>query len=140
MHRFPSEGWTAAYKNAINHNHAYRNAAEPWIFGSVAFIVQADPSLGLEHDSGVILDLHRGECRDAKFVEGHGRPPEAEFVIAGSYEQWKEIIEGKRDPTKAMLEGRLKLARGHLPTLVRFVEASRQLVVSASRVPTEFLV
>lgn len=140
MHRFPSKGWTTAYKNAINHNHAYRKAAKPWTFGSVALIVQCDLSLGLEQDAGVILDVHQGECRDARFVEGKSRPVEAEFVIVGSYQQWKDVIEDRLDPTKAMLESRLKLARGHLPTLVRFVEASRELVVSASRVPTEFLV
>jgi len=140
MHRFPSEGWTEAYRNAINYNLAFRKAAEPWTFGSVALIVHRDPSLGLERDTGVILDVHEGKCRDARFVEGQARPPEAEFVTVGSYQQWKDIIEGRRDPTKAMIEGRLELARVHLPTLIRFREASRQLAASASRVPTEFLV
>ncbi|MDH3200769.1 MAG: hypothetical protein OEM15_07740 [Myxococcales bacterium] len=140
MHRFPSKGWTKAYKSAINYNLAFRKAAEPWTFGSVALIVQCDLSLGLEQDTGVILDVHEGKCRDARFVEGHARPPEAEFVTVGSYQQWKDIIEGRQDPTKAMIEGRLELARGHLPTLIRFREASRELVASASRVPTEFLV
>jgi putative sterol carrier protein len=62
MHRFPSEGWTEAYKNAIN----------------------------------------------------------------------------RIDPIKGMMEGKLKLTKGHLPTIIRFIESSRQLVMSASRVPTEF--
>ena len=140
MHRFPSQGWMEAYKNAINYDLAYRQLAEPWTFGSVALIIQGDLSLGFERDTGVILDVHEGKCHRAKFVEGHGRPPEAEFVIVGSYQHWKDIIERRLDPTKAMLEGRLKVARGHLPTLIKFREASRQLVASASRVPTEFLV
>jgi hypothetical protein len=37
------------------------------------------------------------------------------------------------------MEGKLKLTKGHLPTMIRFVESSRQLVMSASRVPTEFV-
>jgi hypothetical protein len=37
-----------------------------------------------------------------------------------------------------MMEGKLKLARGHLPTIIRYVESSRQLVASASKVPTDF--
>jgi putative sterol carrier protein len=140
MHRFPSEGWTEAYKNAINYNLAFHKAAETWTFGFVALIVQCDVSLGLEQDTGVILDVHEGKCRDARFVKGHSRPSEAEFVTVGSYQQWKDIIERRLDPTKAMIEGRLRLARGHLPTLIRFREASRELAASARRVPTEFLV
>ncbi len=138
MHRFPSKRWVEAYKSAINYNLAYRKAAEPWTFGSVALIVQRDPSLGLGRDTGVVLDVNEGKCHDARLVEGYARPLEAEFVVVGSYQQWKDIVERRLDPTKAMFEGRLELARGHLPTLTRFREASLQLVASASRVPTEF--
>ena len=129
MHRFPSEDWTQAYKNAVNHNPAYRRAGKPWTFGSVAIIVQCDLSLGLRQDTGVILDVHEGACRGARFIEGIASTEEAAFVIVGSYQRWKDVIEGK-----------LKLTKGHLPTLIRFVEPSRQLVASACRVPTEFLV
>ena len=51
----------------------------------------------------------------------------------------REVIEGRLDPIKGMMEGKLKLTRGHLPTMIRFVEASRQLVVSAAHVPTRFV-
>ena len=137
MHRFPSEEWTEAYKNALNHNHAYREAGKPWTFGAVAMVVQCDLSLGIEHDVGIVLDVHAGECRGATFVERVG-DSDAEFVIVGAYRRWKDVIEGRLDPIKAMMEGKLRLARGHLPTIVRFVESSRQLVASASKVPTEF--
>jgi putative sterol carrier protein len=48
------------------------------------------------------------------------------------------VIEGKLDPMKAMMEGKLKLSRGDLPTIIRFVEPSRALVASARKVPTWF--
>jgi putative sterol carrier protein len=138
MHRFPSEEWTEAYKNALNNNRAYREAGKPWTFGAVAMIVRCDLSLGIEHDVGMILDVHRGECRGARFVERIGDPEEAAFVIVASYERWRDVIEGRLDPIKGMMEGKLKLTKGHLPTIIRFIESSRQLVMSASRVPTEF--
>ncbi len=139
MHRFPSEEWTEAYKNAINSSRAYRKAGKHWTFGAVAMVVQSDPSLGIEQDTGMILDVHEGECRGARFVEGIGSPEDAAFVIVGSYQRWKEVIEGRLDLIKGMMEGKLKLTKGHLPTLIRCVESSRQLVMSASQVPTKFL-
>jgi hypothetical protein len=36
------------------------------------------------------------------------------------------------------MEGKLKLVRGHLPTIIRFVEPARIVVASASKVPTDF--
>lgn len=101
-------------------------------------IVRSDPDNGLERDAGIVLDVHRGECRGARFVEGDNDPQDAEFVIVATYARWRDVIEGRLDPIKGMMEGKLKLARGHLPTIIRFVEPSRLIVTSASKVPTWF--
>ena len=138
LHRFPSEEWTAAFKVALNSNRAYREAAKLWKFGPVAIIVRGDPASGVEHDACVIVDVHEGHCREAEFVRGVHDPKSAKFVIVGSYARWKEVIEGKLDPIKAMMQGKLRLTRGHLPTILQRVESARQLVKSACKVPTRF--
>jgi len=138
VHRFPSAEWTAALKIALNNDRAYREVGKAWTFGAVAMIVRSDPANGVERAAGIILDVHAGECRSARFVEGTDDPADAEFVIVASYARWKDVIEGKLDPIKGMMEGKLKLTRGHLPTIIRFVEPSRLVVSSASKVPTDF--
>lgn len=138
MHRFPSEQWTQALKVALNNDRAYREAGKPWTFGSVALIVKSDPSNGVAEDAGMILDVHQGACRSARFIEGLGASADAEFVIVGSYSRWKDVIERKLDPIKGLMEGKLKLVRGHLPTIILFVEPARMVVASASKVPTDF--
>ena len=85
-----------------------------------------------------MLHVHRGECQGARFIEGESDPTDADFVIVGSYARWRAVIEGRLDPIKGMMEGKLRLVRGHLPTIIRFVEPSRLLVASASKVPTRF--
>ena len=139
MHRFPSAEWAAAYQTALNNNPAYRDAGKCWIFGSVAMVVRGDPTIGLLRDVGVVLDVRGGQCLAARFVDGIDASKAADFAFVASYARWQEIIEAKLDPIKALMEGKLKLARGDLPTIVRFVEAARQLVVSATKVPTCFL-
>lgn len=138
LHRFPSAEWTQALKVALNNHRGYREAGKPWRFGAVALIVRAAPEQGLAEDAGIVLDVHQGTCRGARFVEGESDPSDAAFVIVGAYARWRDVIEGRLDPMKAMMEGKLKLARGHLPTFIRFVEPSRMVVASASKVPTLF--
>lgn len=138
LNLFPSAEWAAAYQVALNHNPAYRDAGQCWTFGSVAIVVLGDPTIGLASDVGVVLDVHGGECREASFVEGIDSLEAAEFTFVASYARWQEIIEGRLDPIKGLMEGKLKLCRGELSTIVRFVEAARQLVVSATKVPTVF--
>lgn len=137
-HRFPSEEWTQAYKDAVNNNGAYRTAGKEWTFGSVAMVISKDPSLGIDDDVGMILDVSEGQCHGTEFVKGMHRVQGAPFIIVAPYSEWKTVITGGLDPIKGMMQGRLKLTKGHLPTMLRFVESSRQLVNSAAQVPTDF--
>jgi len=125
-HRFPSEEWTDAYAE--------------WTHGKVAMVIQADPDMGIDEDTAMILDVDRGRCHGTAYVKGMDQVEAADppFVIVAPYERWKQVIGGEIDPIKGMMQGKLKLTKGHLPTMLRFVESSRQLVVSASSVPTEF--
>jgi len=136
--RFPSSEWCAAYKDGINANAAYKLAGKDWKHGPVAMVVTADPAIGLPEDQAMWLDLDQGTCRDCRLV-GRAEAENAAFVIVASYARWKEVIRKQLDPTKGMMQNRLKLTKGHMPTMVRFVTASKELVESTSRVPTQFL-
>jgi len=137
-HKFPSAEWTAAYKDALNANPAYRKAGKDWTHGAVAMVIKAEPSIGIERDVAMILDVHEGVCRETRYVSAD-QAQEAPFVIVADYARWKQVIQREIEPIKAMMQGKLKLTKGHLPTIVRYVESSRQLVESASQVATEFL-
>jgi putative sterol carrier protein len=134
---FPSPEWATAYKDAINLNAAYKAAAKDWTHGAVAMVVKADPALRIEEDTALLLDMHQGECRGAKIVPAR-EAESAAFVIQAPYALWKIVIRGELDPTKGMMQGRLKLTKGHMPTMVKYVTASKELVASTSRVSTKF--
>lgn len=136
--RFPSAEWCAAYREAINANPGYRSAGKEWTHGPVAMVVTAEPSIGIPEDTAMWLDLHQGECKDCRLVSRE-EAEKAGFVIVASYARWKEVIRGQLDPTKGMMQNRLKLTKGHMPTMVKFVTASKELVASTSRVPTKFV-
>lgn len=135
--KFPSAEWTAAFKDAINANPGYAKSGKDWTHGKVAYVVKARPALGFDRDMAMVLDLHGGVCREAQMVTG-ADAQSADFVIVAEYERWKEVLSGQIDPTKAMMQNKLKLERGHLPTIVKFVVASKELVRSALAIDTEY--
>ena len=137
LHLFPSPEWAAAYKDAINENPRYKEAGKDWTHGVVAMVVKAEPALGLPEDVGLWLDVHGGECRGTRIITA----PEAAaaaFVIVSTHALWKQVIRRELDPIKAMMQGKLKLTKGHMPTIVKYVNSSRELVESTSRVETKF--
>ena len=137
-HPFPSEAWTQAFKDAVNRNEKYRKHGQAWTYGAVAMVIRRETKLDINDDTAMILDVHQGSCRDANLVRGMDAAMEADFVLVAPYSRWKEVIQGQLDPIKGMMEGKLKMEKGHLPTMLRFVESSRALVVSAADVPTQF--
>ena len=101
-------------------------------------VVTAEPSLGLAEDMAMWLDVHQGHCNDCQLVSRQ-QAESAPFVIVATYARWKEVIRRELDPTKGMMQNKLRLTKGHMPTMVKYVTASKELVESTSRVPTEFL-
>jgi putative sterol carrier protein len=135
---FPSPEWVAAYKDAINSNPEYKKAGKDWTYGVVAMVVKAEPSLGIAEDQAMWLDVDQGTCKDCKLMPAKEAEEKAPFVVVASYAQWKSVIKKEVDPTKALMQGKLKLTKGHMPTMVKHVNASKQLVESTTRVPTKF--
>jgi putative sterol carrier protein len=134
---FPSPEWAQAYKDAINSNEAYKTAGKDWTHGVVAMIVKADASLRIPEDTALWLDVHQGVCRECKLISG-AEAQAASFVIVADYARWKLVIKKELDPIKGMMQGKLKLTKGHMPTIVKYVHSSRELVESTARVPTQF--
>ena len=133
---FPSDEWVSQYKDAINGNPDYRTGAANWTHGVVALVCKALPPQ-LPEDVGIWLDLHQGVCRDASLVSLE-EAKKAPFCITGEYGRWKQVIRKELDPIKGMMQGKLKL-KGDLPTIVRFVKASQELVNSSTMVEAGFL-
>jgi putative sterol carrier protein len=137
-HLFPSDAWASAYQNAVNQNPQYKSAGKDWTHGKVALVVKADPSISLEQDMAVLLDVSAGTCHAATYLSGEQARGSAAFAVEGPYDNWKLLIVENQDPIKALMQGKLKLTKGHLPTLIRYVESSKQLLASAQNVATQF--
>ncbi|MET0344320.1 MAG: Fis family transcriptional regulator [Polyangiales bacterium] len=136
---FPSAAWAEAFGQAINQNPLYKKAAASWSEGAVALVCRADPALGIEAAQAIILDIARGACHGVSYTADPAALAPVPFVIEAGYAQWKSVLSGELDPIKAMLQGQLRLAKGHLPTIIRDVESSKQLVLSARVLDTKFL-
>ena len=134
-YQFPSDEWVEAYWSAIKDSD-YSDTGSTWTKGVIALICKAYPDAGLDEDQGIWLDLHQGVCRDAKVVDV-ATASTAPFVITGDYPRWKQVIRGKLDPIKGMMQGKLRL-KGDLPTIVRYVKAANTLVACAAKVDTLF--
>jgi putative sterol carrier protein len=134
--RFPSDGWLTLYRDLINGSQEYRESSLDWE-GDIAFVMEAEPDRGVPDDLIAWLDLWHGECRAARMITVE-ESQAAAYGISAPYSRWREVVEGRLEPVKAMVQGKLKL-RGDLAEIVRHVRAAKELVHLTTLVPTEFL-
>ena len=134
---FPSPEWAAEFKKEVQQSSAYKQAAATWTFGPVALLTKADPAIGLPEDIGMWLEIERGNCSDVRVVP-RAEAEKAPFCITGEYARWKSVLKKELDPIKAMMQKKLEL-KGQMTTIVKYVNASKELVECATRVPTSFL-
>jgi putative sterol carrier protein len=127
--------WAVACGEQINANEDYRKAARNWHWPLVLTMTEA-PGLSLSERS-VYLDLFEGDCREARAA----RPGDAEsvpYVIRADPKTWKQVLERDLEPILGLMRGKLKLAKGSLVSLLPYVAAAREMVLSAACVETRY--
>jgi len=134
MPLFPSEEWVKEFCRKINENRSYEEAARDWE-GDFLFVILPDE--GLKEEFLAYLDLYHGKCREYKIPKSRDEV-KAEFVYEGKYSDWKRLVKGELDPIKGLLTRKFRL-KGNLAKIMRYTRAAKELVSTASKVPSEFL-
>jgi len=130
-----SPEFASAFKDEINKSSVYKQAGKGWKW-TVGLVVEAEPDKKFPQAKGVFMDLYDGEARTIKIV-GADEAGKCDFVITAPYSRWKQVMQKELDPTKGMMQGKLKL-KGDLPTIVRYTRASQEMTECTTRIPVEF--
>lgn len=134
---FGSAAWAEALVTEINDSSEYRNAGAKWgdgFNGNVLLVFEADSTLPKTH--ALLVELAKGACAGASFVEGASHP-NAGFGLRAPFSVWKEVLERKTLAATAILTGKMKV-EGDKMTLLKHTAAHRALVACAAALDTEF--
>lgn len=133
-YKFPSEEWIKQFKEAVNENKAYEEAAKDWE-GDFLFIITPDEKF--PHEEVYYIDLWHGKCRQAYKVPSR-EAIKTEFIYEGPYSNWVKLVKGEFDPLGALLMRKFKLT-GSFVKVMRYTKAAVELVKTTSKIPTEFV-
>jgi putative sterol carrier protein len=132
MVRFPSDEWINKFKEELNKNKAYEDAAKNWE-GDFLFIITPDD--GLNEEFTFYVDLWHGKCREALLLK---EKKDAAFVFKGPYSQWKLVIKNELDPIRGLIRGLFTL-EGDSKVIIDEIKAAQELVNTASKIPVDFI-
>ena len=132
---FPSEGWIRDYCSKLTNSAEYNRLGKGWQ-DPIQFKITDLESVKVPHDfKSFVLKLKDGRCEGYQLVKDDS--DSAPFVLSSIYSDWKRILEGKVNPTQAMLSGILKV-KGNMMLLMKYAAAATEMVKAASRIETQF--
>jgi putative sterol carrier protein len=131
-----TDEWTRAAADVIRASAGYKQAARTWE-GAMVFTLQADPSLGVPEARSAYFDLWHGDCRDGRAASKTDLET-AQYIVSADAYTWRQVLEGKLEPIQGLLRGKLKLQKGNMAVLARYVAAAKELVHCATQAETAF--
>ncbi len=129
-----SDGWAKSYMQVLNNSKAYYDASTGWTAGALAMVMKAAPANGFPRDVAVILDLHKGKCKDARALTVNEATSEANYVIEGNYGSWMKVLSGQGQPLGMIMRGQLRLKKGSLPGLLPYTKSAQELIKCAQKI------
>jgi len=129
-----SDGWAKSYMQVLNNSKAYHDASTGWTAGALAMVMKAAPANGFPRDVAVILDLHKGKCKDARALTVNEATSEANYVIEGNYGSWMKVLSGQGQPLGMIMRGQLRLKKGSLPGLLPYTKSAQELIKCAQKI------
>lgn len=133
MVKFPSDEWIKTFKNELNSNKEYEEAAKTWE-GDFLFIVTPDEDL--KEELIFYVDIWHGKCREARLIK---EKKDAAYIFQGSYSNWKKMIGKEIDPIRGLIMGMFTL-KGDSKAVMSNARAAQELVNTVAKIPTEFII
>jgi putative sterol carrier protein len=91
----------------------------------------------LPEERAVYLDLFQGDCREARTATAADLAA-VPYVIAADPSTWKRVLERELEPLTGLMRGKLRLAKGSVASLIPYLSAAKEMVLSATRIETLF--
>lgn len=130
---FGSEEFIQQFKDTVNNNSAYEDAARDWE-GDFLFVIKPDGPL--KSEIVYYVDLYHGKCRGARLLSTQ-EGTKTSYIYEGPLKSWVKLLGRQLDPIGSLMMGKFKL-HGNLAKVLRYTRAAKELVNSVASVPTEF--
>ncbi len=129
----PTPEWAKLFCETVNELEGYRKSAKGWVWPILFKAKDLPDDVREMYKSDVIgwkLNLNNGTCEGVEWYD-NAENATADYVLTASYKDWLDILEGKLNPTTALMRRKLKIEKGSYATVLRYPIAALYLVKAA---------
>ncbi len=134
--RYPSDEWIKELQRICNEDPEFKDACGTFS-GKFIFQVEAEPGK-LDEPGYLFFWADQGEAKEAKALSSPDERPDVEFIVAGSYSVWKDVVRAKQEPLRAIMTRKLKLPKGSRLKILKQLKFTIKMMNNCTKIDAEF--
>ena len=133
---YPSDGWIKELDRICNEDPEFKEAAGDFS-GKFIFQIEAEPGK-LDETAFLSVKVENGVSSEARALASLDECPDADYIVTGKYSAWKNIVQAKLEPLRAIMTRKLKLIKGSQLKILKEVKLTLKIMNNCVKVDAEF--
>lgn len=133
---YPSDQWIKELQRICNEDPEFQDACAGFS-GKLVFQIDAEPGK-LGSTAYLFCWPDRGDFKEAMALASPDERPDVEYIIAGKYSNWKEVVTGRQEPLRALMSRRVKLVKGSQLKLLKQVKFALRMMHNSTQIDARF--
>ena len=133
---YPSDEWIKELDRICNEDPEFKAVAGSF---SGKFIFQVDKEAGkLDETAFLSVRVQDGVSSEARALASLDECPDADYIVAGKYSAWKNVVQAKQEPLRAIMTRKLKLTKGSQLKILKEVKLTLKIMNNCMKVDAEY--
>ena len=133
---YPSDEWIKELARICNEDPEFKDAAGDFS-GKFIFQVEAEPGK-LDETAFLTVRVADGVSSEPRALGSADECPDADYIVSGKYSVWKNVVQAKQEPLRAILTRKLKLVKGSQLQVLKQVKLTLKIMNNCVKVDAEY--
>ena len=133
---YPSDGWIKELDRICNEDPEFKDAAGDFS-GKFIFQIEEEPGK-LDETAFLSIRVKDGVSSEARALSSLDECPDADYIVTGKYSVWKNIVQAKQEPLRAIMTRKLKLIKGSQLKILKQVKLTLKIMNNCVKVDAEY--
>jgi len=134
---YPSDEWVKELDRICNEDPEFKTAAGNFS-GKFIFQIEAEPGK-LDETAFLSIRVDGGVSSEPRALASPDECPDVDYIVSGKYSVWKNVVQAKQEPLRAIMTRKLKLVKGSQLKVLKEVKLTLKLMNNCTKIDAEFV-
>lgn len=133
---YPSDEWIKELQKICNGDPEFKETCGDFS-GKFVFQIKAEPGK-LDQTGYLFFWADKGDAKEAMALASPEERPDSDYVTAGKYSVWKDVVRAEQEPLRALMTRKLRRVKGSQLKLLKQVKFALKRMNNCTKIEARF--